>query len=476
MEKFGPAPADGAWLEQTRQSLLVLRTRLRASGPAVVILPPHAVLTKFIKVPPVTAAKREQVVRFEAAQGIPFPLHDVVWDSMESGGPDVLLAAAKLESVRRLCAAVQAAGFAPRLVVPSPLATLAAFRQVHPVLRQCELVLNLGARSTTLLLIEPDRFAIRTLALGGDGLSVPDAGGQGGGAELFATHLVREISRTTLYFGRQSNFAGPTRIHLTGGCAGIAGLAEALIVKLKLPVAWLDVSNAVTMGCDVQRSDIVAQSLVLTDLIGGAAIGGQCARRFLNLLPPERLGREKLRRRLPWLAMAAALAMAALVLPIAHFRSLTTEAQRKTAAIERAIAPLRVREARLRSQLRQLDDLRLELLQLHGARAQRSSWLNLLADLQGRLVQIEDVWLDRLQFIPAAAGGPAKLSVSGRMLDRAGPGDTRAPDARQRVQALFSRLVDSPFVAAIEAERFDVGQPGILKFDFVLVVDAQHPL
>jgi type IV pilus assembly protein PilM len=49
-------------------------------------------------------------------------------------------------------------------------------------------------------------------------------------------------------------------------------------------------------------------------------------------------------------------------------------------------------------------------------------------------------------------------------------------DAYELVKSLLAGFVDSPFIAAVENERFDAAMPGILRFDFILVVDRDHPL
>jgi type IV pilus assembly protein PilM len=154
----------------------------------------------------------------------------------------------------------------------------------------------------------------------------------------------------------------------------------------------------------------------------------------------------------------------------------TGEAQRKTAAMERELAPLRERDARNRANLQQLGELKQQLAQLQGVYDRRTGWLNLLADLQDRLVRVEDAWLEKLQVTSAASGAPLKLVVSGRMLDKTNPLSKASPETFNRVKALLASIVDSPYVAAVEGERFDNTQPGILKFDFVLVTDPAHPL
>jgi type IV pilus assembly protein PilM len=476
-ESLGPAMGDAdAWLENTRAAFQALRVRVKPAGPLVLVLPPHLVLTKFLKIPRVGPAKRERVIRFEASQYIPYALDEVAWESTVAGECgtelEVMLAVAKLEVVEPLCDAAQAAGFEPRIVLPSPLATLAGFRLVQADQSQTVLVLNIGARSTTLLLVESKRFMARTFSPGGNGLTRQIAADNDCNVvEALATRLAQEITRSVLYFRRQSDMEPPSCVHLTGGAARLAGLAEALAVKLRVPVDRLDV-----LGSIENIADTSDHALVMTDLIGAAATQLRPSQAVLNLLPPRRRNQQEIRRRQPWLIAATALVMAALIPPLVHVRDVADEAQRKTAAIERKLVPLRERDARNRTNLRQLGELRQEAMQLQGIYERRVSWLSLLSDLQDRLARVEDVWLERLQIMPVAAGAPVKLAISGRMLDRTIPLSKVSPATSNRVKKLLDGIMASPFVSAVEGERFDNNLPGILRFDFVLVADSQHPL
>ena len=44
------------------------------------------------------------------------------------------------------------------------------------------------------------------------------------------------------------------------------------------------------------------------------------------------------------------------------------------------------------------------------------------------------------------------------------------------MKTLLASFVESEFIVAIEDERFDNAQPGVLKFDFILVVNPGKPL
>src|SRR5438105_2257680 len=72
-----------------------------------VCAPGFHVFSKFVKLPPVDAAKVTQIIQYEAQQNVPFPLAEVVWDyqilgSAASGELEVLLVAVKSEIVEGL--------------------------------------------------------------------------------------------------------------------------------------------------------------------------------------------------------------------------------------------------------------------------------------------------------------------------------------------------------------------------------------
>ncbi len=488
------------WLENTGAALSALRTRVKMAGPVVLVLPAHLVLTKFVRTPRVGPARREKVLRFEAGQNIPYQLAEVVWDSVVAGegaeGLDVLLAAAKLEAVEPICAAVQAAGFELQQILPAALATLAAFRLKQPGQAETSLILNLGARSTTLLLVQPGRFAVRSLPLGGasitqqiaenqdcdageaEGIKLSErgAGLTADAMETFATRLTREIARSALHFRRQNDMAQPARIHLTGGGARLAGLAQALAARLKVPVEHLDAFGAIELAGGAAPADDPGEALALTDLAGAAATRLRSGQQGLNLLPPRWQERATLRRRLPWLVAAAALAVAALLPPALHYHVLAVVAGRKTAAIEQELVPLRERDARNRANLLQLAELRRQIGRLQDVRDRRASWLHLLVDLQERLGRVEDVWLEQLQVVPGT-DGTLRLHLAGRLLDRTNPLARVSLGTSSRLNALLREIAVSPYVrVAEEGRRFDNSQPGVLQFEFVLAANPTQPL
>jgi Tfp pilus assembly PilM family ATPase len=300
-----PIATEDRWLEHTHMALAALSGRIKAAGPVTLVLPPHALLTRIIRAPRAGRAERGKVVRFAAEESLPCALADVVWAHVAAAEHDleVMLAAAKLEVVEPLCAAAKAAGFTVKCVLPAPLATLAAFR-LTPAVKEPSLVLNIGARSTTLLIVAGGRFVTRTLPMGARGVG---AGGNEA-REAFVTRLGQEVTRSLLHFRRQGSLADPARVRLTGGGASLAGLRDAVAARLQLPADDLNVPAAVEMGNQMSVAETAPTSR-LTDLAGAAAIQLRPGQAVMNLLPPSLRPRHRQRRRL-WLSGTTALMVA----------------------------------------------------------------------------------------------------------------------------------------------------------------------
>ena len=502
-EKFLLPPGrEEGWLTALSAALATLRQRTKYRGPVTLVLPGHLVLTKFIRTPRVDATKREKVVRFEAQQNIPYALSDVVWDHAVTGETDldleVMLCAAKIDAVDALCAASEKAGFAPRALVPS-VQTLVTAQRTLLAGDATTLVLNIGARSTTLLLAHAATCHVRSLALGGNSVSQliverqncdfaeaetiklaeRNAATIAPAVESFATRLAQEITRSALHFKRQSGAASPARVYLTGGAAELPGLTAALSARLNTHVAVFDALGAVEVTRVAADAGAAEHANAMVDLVG-AALGQLSASEpaTMNLLPPRLRAAHNTRRRHPWLVAAAALVVVAGLVPLHHYRELARELANKTRAVEAEIAPLRARESRNRANLEQLADMQRQMAALRAVAERRDNWRALLADLQERLVKVEDVWLERMQLAPSANDphAPLRIAVSGRLLDKTNPLANVSPDIFRRVTTLLGSIVESPYVSAVESERFDNRQPGILHFDFVLVAAPERPL
>ena len=104
----------------------------------------------------------------------------------------------------------------------------------------------------------------------------------------------------------------------------------------------------------------------------------------------------------------------------------------------------------------------------------------LFIDLEKRLMEQKDVWLDNLRVVRTSVNGVQdyKLELTGRFLIReANPTeeyDTKK--ARDRIDGLLKSFTGSIFIKSFENVRVDPSNPRILKFDFTLVVNPDKPI
>ncbi|MDR1789211.1 MAG: pilus assembly protein PilM [Opitutaceae bacterium] len=512
--------AEGSWEAALPEALEAAVREAGVSGPVVISVPGHQTLTKFIKIPSVDEARRGKIIQFEAQQNIPYPLNEVVWDYLaiadDQTETETMLAAVKTDVMEAVCAAVRRAGASPVAVLPTTLSLLRSFRENYPDAADPTLVVNIGARSTNLLFAEGGRFFIRTLSLSGDNVSSQIAAEVkhdfaaaetlkisvlSGRSDLpetsparlavlnavqsFAGRLHLEITRSVVGYRRQGG-SQPARVLLTGGGSLPPGLGETLSAKLKLPVERFDPLRKVALAPGAADARQSADSLA--DLVGLAARRQAPGGRRFTLLPPSVAGELRFAARRPFLFAAAVCLVAALALPVWSLARRAAAVESETRAVAGRLAePRRVNKAN-RELLARIDTAKAGVLAIEQLAASRSNWINFLGDLQKRLCAAEDVWLERLQVVraaaparPPAAGQAAarpelRLTLSGRLLDRDNPLSNVSRKSEEKVGTLLREFAASPFVQRVEDTRFDNKQPGILRFDFTLILNPAKPL
>lgn len=518
-ELIDSEPAAGSrWTANARAGLERIAARLRWSGRMRLAVPGHLALTKVVRTPAIEKSRRAGVIRFEAAQNIPYPLGEVAWDHVVLGAQEreleLLFGAAKLAPLEALCAAPLILRADLELATPSCLALVRAVRFNHPDLADGTLLANVGARSTHLLLLAGGRLWVRTIALGGNSLTEaiaeqlqtgfaraetlkidvlagrselpgdsPARGAVNAAAGAFARRLRTEIARSIANFQSRHGAPPPVSLHLSGGGTLIPALPGVLAETLHVPVARFDplrrVANQVSAGAPAATAPGLAEA------VGLAADLVSTGEDSLNLLPPAVRDAAIARRRRPVFLAAAAAVVFAVLAPAWRHHRIAGLAQAERAAAERELQPLRLDAQRMAAMRARLETLQAETVALQQLAEQRSSWLRFLGDMERRLVEVQDVWLDEMRVAPPQATAdrtgvqdaePLRIAVSGRMLDPAPAGADGSVEAPERVKRLLIALAESPFVSAVQSERFDRSVRGVLRFELTLLAKPASQL
>lgn len=526
---------DQQWVRAVGDAIRRISTVVRLRGHKIsLIVPGHLSLTKYIKVPHVDESKRQRIIQFEARQNIPYALEEVVWDYqiVYDDGIDfeVALCAIKLDIVESLLVQCRDIGFEPDVIEPSCMGQVNAFGFCYRDARQSTLLINIGARSSNLVFLREDRYFVRNITLAGGAVTQAIAEELGRGLaeaerikldcirgrsdepvspeavrafdnarQSFATRLSLEITRSIANYRRQSSVEAPARVLVTGLGAQVPGLAALLAEKLKIAVEPYEPLRGVPFGSGSVEGEFRAGAHVVGEAVGSALRIYQRGLAQFNFLPDAVVRARAFRRRQPYIVSAAACLVATLAVPVMVFWVTRDNYFEKVRSLETQVLPLRSYSQKIEQARADAETVRKQISGIQGLVETKSNWISLFRDLQERLVKIEDVWLDSLEVQrpqgavtgigqrifgqeiprPVAAGtgdSSLRLRLTGRLLDKNNPQSKVSYESQQRVKTLLNSFTESQFIVRLENERFDNSQAGILKFDFILVVNPERPL
>src|SRR5216117_3914172 len=176
-------PASGQRLDAhvaLQETAVALREMMQEMhihrGPVNYAVPAQSVFARFVKLPALDAEKIDKIISFEAQQNVPFPIDEVVWDYQLVGGGlgeqiQVVIVAIKRDLLDQINNAIEESGLRTRIVGVASMALYNAFRYNYPDIEDCSLLLDIGARTTNILFIEPSKFFLRSIPLGGSALT-----------------------------------------------------------------------------------------------------------------------------------------------------------------------------------------------------------------------------------------------------------------------------------------------------------------
>src|SRR5436190_534411 len=327
----------------------------------------QSVFARFVKLPSVEEEKIDRIIAFEAQQNVPFPIDEVVWDyQLVGGGADeqlqVVLVAIKSDLLEGINAAVEAAGLRPTVIGVANMALYNAFRYNYSDVTDSSLVVDIGARTTNLLFIEPGKIFSRSVPIGGRSSGMP---------------YMREFFQE----------------------------------KLQVPIEFFNPVRNVAIANEADARQIARSAHLLGELVGlGLRAVASCPME-LNLRPASVIRAHEVERRRPFLIGAAACVSAALLGWSVFYMHAAGVLSAVKEQVDAKVATLRGFQTRIdgiRKEATTLDGVASPLLEAVNA---RSFWPQLLEDLNARLPK-ENIWVTEL--IPLSNGKPVIGAVTAR--------------------------------------------------------------
>ncbi len=480
-------PADpSAETDRNRQIGEALPAMMRElelkAGPLDYAVSGQSVFARFVKLPSVDPDKIDRIITFEAQQNVPFPIEEVVWDYQLVGSSDaekieVVLVAIKADLLEGINAAVESAGLQATRVDVATMALYNAFRFNYSELTGCSLLIDIGARTTNLLFVEPGKVFSRSIPIGGGSITsaiAKEFNEPFGAAELRKKHdgfvslggayaeasdpevarvskLVRntmtrlhaEVARSISFYRTQQQGNPPQRVFLCGGTVSTPYMREFFHEKLRWPIEFFNPLRNVTVAESVPIEQVAHNAHLLGELVGLALRSTMTCPMELNLRPANVVRRQRLAQRRPFFVLAAACFILGLIGWGFYFWRVARVETQVADKIQNEVDQMRGVEtqiASLRKETAALDAIATPLL---SAIDDRGAWVRILDDLNERLPK-ENIWITELA--PTSAG-----RVIGEAAPGAAPAAPPPPPARGAAAAGAKAvpMVDGVFVRGL---------------------------
>lgn len=353
--------------------LEIVRERGIKPGRVSLSVSGQMVFPRFAAIPMAGGEDRfEQLVRYEIEQNIPFPIDEMVCDRQvigdtENGDKSVMIVAAKVDQIEAITAAVVAAGFVPELVDVAPIALTNVLHHASPDSTRCAVVLDIGAKTTSLVIVEGDKIYNRSIPVAGNtitkeistafGCSLEEAEqlkrekgyvSMGGVTEddddaadriskvcrAVMTRLNAEVSRSINFYRSQQGGGKPEVLYLTGGTALLPQTDVFFAESLQLEVTYFNPFETIGVGPKVDAAALETDGALLAATAGVALHAAEESRFSINLLPPSLVEARAEKAKIPFVIAGGLALVAGLVLVMMSFDRDTAVIQAQSDAVQ----------------------------------------------------------------------------------------------------------------------------------------------
>ena len=267
---------------------------------------------RFVKIPAMTTDKDkiQEIISYEAQQAIPFSSDEVVWDSQllqptadaDGSEIDAMIVIVKKQEVSRISELVEKLGKRIALIEVAGTSCYNSARANNVGANECQMILDIGGRCSTLIFLDGSRFFVRTIPIAGDtitqqiakefNISYADAeemkrkhgfvslGGayEESDSEVASavskivrnvmTRLHGEINRSINVYRATQKGRKPEKLFLAGGTSILPYAPRFFSEKLRIPVEYLNPFQVVGIGPAVDQQVLSEVAHLYAETIG----------------------------------------------------------------------------------------------------------------------------------------------------------------------------------------------------------------
>jgi type IV pilus assembly protein PilM len=504
MQPGGDAEASAYIVSAIRD---IMRTRGIKPGPVLLSIAGKDIFPRYVKLPPVGKEKVGQMVQYEAQQNVPFPIDEVVWDyqlvEADEGGQSVMIVAVKTDVVNKVTDCVVAAGLEPSIVDVAPMALYNLARFNYGKLDDCVLLMDMGARTTSLIFMEQNRIFCRSIPIAGNTITqelmkefdLPFTDAEelkhahafvafGGVVEeaksqvvnrvsktvrSIMTRLHAEVSRSINFYRSQQRGSSPSLVLLAGGSSVIPQTDTFFTEKLGVQVDYINPFQNISVSDSIAAEEVSQKTHLLGEVAGLALRPVYSCPMELNLMPPVLVAKKVLRGRIPFFVVAVA---SVVIISLcwwgffARLRSLEGASLRK---VDERVAVIDAVKAELMTNMeveagfRTKTDRLLQLIQL------RTRWIQMLRDIHSRV--LDGMWLTRISAL--REGDRPEMPIT--HIEIKGMGFRDKVESAQAVET-FSAVIAEGKYFSDDVEVYRVASPEAYALEFVIRIGLKEPL
>jgi type IV pilus assembly protein PilM len=394
-----------------------------------VCAPGFHVFSKFVKLPPVDAAKVGQIIQYEAQQNVPFPLSEVVWDyqilgSAASGELEVLLVAIKSDIVEGLFRVAEQAKLKLQLCDASPAALCNAFKYNYGDLEDCTMLLDIGAKTSNLLFFEKGKMFSRSINLGANAITQDFANeaklkfdsaekikiaegfvSLGGAyeepdnpyqatiskiARQFMTKLHIQVNQTLQFYRGQQGGSTPQRLFLSGGASIMPYTAQFFAEKLSVPVEYFNPFRNVQISPAINLEELSRVAHSLGEVVGLGLRNLATCPVELNLMPESTLRWQSFNEKKPYL-VASVISLVLVTFSVGLlFQKLAVNKEKEVERLQPEVSVAQNKADKFNQAYKRLQKVQKDSEQVASLMQQRYYWGDFLAEMRQALIRSED--------------------------------------------------------------------------------------